>query len=147
MALGHQGLGQSKRTRCPNAPDDLGLICREVCPATASPWHVLHSRDTSNLDGEGGHLGVGKRHEVIVLNAHPSSHPTPAQPRTTTPTRWTWEHKDSKVCGWVLAPDLLGRQSAVTKSFSEEFYWGACVSPSLSGTHLPPEKGILHPSR
>jgi len=66
MALGHQGLGQSKRTRCPNAPDDLGLICREVCPATASPWHVLHSRDTSNLDGEGGHLGVGKRIQLYI---------------------------------------------------------------------------------
>ena len=107
MALGHQGLGQSKSMRWPEAPDDLGLTRREVCPATASPWCVPHSRDTSNFDGEGGHLGVGKRCEVIVLNAHPSSHPTPAQPRTTTPTWWTWEHKDNKVCGWVLAPDLL----------------------------------------
>ena len=127
MALGHQGLGQSKRTKYPNAPDDLGLTCREVCPATASPWHVPHSRDTSNLDGEGGHLGVGKRREVIVLNAHPSSHPTPAQPRTTTPTRWTWEHKDSKVCGWVLAPDLLGRQSAQSQRAFQKSFIGVHV--------------------
>lgn len=113
--------------RWPDAPDDLGLTCREACPSTARPWRVPHSRDTSNFDGEGDHLAVGKRREVIVLNAHPSSHPAPAQPRISTPKWWTWEHKDNKVCCWVLAPDLLRRQTAWSQRASQRSFIGVHV--------------------
>lgn len=41
-------------------------------------------------------------------------------------------------CAWKT-------NSPATESFSEEFYWGACVSPSLSGTRPPLEKGLLIP--
>ena len=102
---------------------------------------IVHSRDTSTFDGEGDHLEVGKRREVIMLNAHPSSHPTPAQPRTTTPTWWTWEHKDNKVCGWVLAPDLLGDKQPSHKELLRRVLLGCmCVSFAVRHPLAPRER-------
>lgn len=85
--------------------------------------------------------GVRSLYEMLV-SAHPTLLRRPLQQDIESPLPYG-EPWNTKVAQYGAAPG----SSSATKSFSEEFYWGACVCVcvSSSGTHLPPEKGLLHP--
>lgn len=86
--------------------------------------------------------GVRSLYEMLV-SAHPTLLRRPLQQDIESPLPYG-EPWNTKVTQYGAAPG----SSSATKSFSGEFYWGACVCVcvSSSGTHLPPEKGLLHPS-
>lgn len=105
-------------------------------------WVKCASRDTNTLSDEGT-LEVGKRREVIMLNTLPH-HLQHSLEQPLSHGRYK-EPKDNKVCGWVLAPDLLGDKQPSHKKLSRRVLLG-CMCAITSGSHLPLEKGLLQPS-
>ena len=75
----------------------------------------------------------------MLTSAHPTLFTPPAaQPRVTIPTWRSWEHKANTVCGWVLAPDVLGGQTAQPQRASQRSFIGVhvCLLPCQAPTRL-----------